>query len=180
MMARDSGRAAGLEATGVTLIGTAMLKQSWAGEVFADYHQFYLWDSGRTNQAPVEYSEEDVSRRIKTGEHVVVIQPERNFAVPVSIEVHDAEPRVVQADWDHIAEASLHVPTGALQVHECTGGVVADFKVPPGWYRVRSLHAKLGSVDGIDGQDHYRVLVWPAPEGPVVVIKQFGGGTSAT
>ena len=156
-----------------------MQTQRWAGDIFADYNQFYLWDSGRTNQAPVDYTDEDVRRRIKTGEHVVVIQPERNFTVPVAIEIHDAEPPVVESEWDHIAEASLHVPTGALQVHECTGGVVTDFKVPPGWYRVRSLHARLATVDGIEGQDHYRVQVWPAPEGPVTVIKQFDGGTAA-
>lgn len=157
-----------------------MLTQRWAGKIFADYNQFYLWDSGRTNQAPVDYTDEDVSRRIKTGDYVVVIQPERNYTVPVVIETHDAEPSITEADWDHIAEASLHLPTGALQVHECTGGVVTDFKVPPGWYRVRSLHAKLGTVDGIDGEDHYRILVWPAPESPVAVIKQFRGGAAAT
>lgn len=157
-----------------------MQTQRWAGDIFADYRQFYLWDSGRTDEAPVDYTDEDVTRRVKTGDHVVVIQPERNYTVPVVIEVHDTEPAVIETEWDHIAEASLHVPTGALQVHECTGGVVTDFEVPPGWYRVRSLHAKLATVDGIDGEDHYRILVWPAPEAPVAVIKQFNGGTDAT
>ena len=82
-----------------------MLTQRWAGEIFADYNQFYLWDSGRTNQAPVDYTDEDVNRRIKTGDHVVVIQPERNFTVPVAIEIHDTEPTFVESEWDHIAEA---------------------------------------------------------------------------
>ena len=156
-----------------------MLTRRWAGEIFADYNQFYLWDSGRTNRAPADYTDEDVSRRIKTGDHVVVIQPERNYTVPVVIETHDSEPSVTEGDWDHIAEASLHLPTGALQVHECTGGIVTDFEVPPGWYRVRSLHANLATVHGIDGEDHYLILVWPAPERPVAVMKQFDGGTAA-
>lgn len=157
-----------------------MHRQRWAGDIFADYNQFYLWDSGLTNQAPTDYTDDELKRRIKTGDHVVVIQPERNYTVPVAIEIHDVDPVVVEADWDHIAEASLHLPTGALQVHECTGGVVTEFVVVPGWYRVRSLHAKLASVDGIDGEDHYRILLWPAPEAAVAVIKQFSGGAAGT
>jgi hypothetical protein len=62
-----------------------------------------------------------------------VIQPERNMTVLVTVEIHDAEPPYDPADWDHIAEASVHLPTGQLQVEECTGGVVAEFAVEPGW-----------------------------------------------
>src|SRR2546426_461989 len=109
-------------------------------EVFADYHQFYLQDRGMKPGAPVDYTDEDVKRRIKTGPHVLVIQPERNMSVAVEVEVHDSEPAYNINDWDHIAEASLHLPTGQLQAHECTGGPVANFRVEPGWYRVRSFH----------------------------------------
>jgi hypothetical protein len=27
-------------------------------KVFADYHQFYLWEKGMTNLAPTDYTEE--------------------------------------------------------------------------------------------------------------------------
>ena len=64
--------------------------------------------------------------RIKTGLHVLVIQPERNMTVSVKVEIHDVEPLCDADRWDHIAEASLHLPTGQLEVHECTGGPVAD------------------------------------------------------
>ena len=114
-----------------------MRLQHKALELFADYHQFYLWDAGMNPSAPEDYIEADLQRRIKTGQHVVVIQPERNMTVPVQIEIHDANPSFVRDEWDHIAEASLHLPTGQLQVHECTGSPVADFTVSPGWYRVR-------------------------------------------
>jgi hypothetical protein len=154
-----------------------MLLQHRAFEVFADYHQFYLWDRGMTDQAPTDYSEEDVRRRIKTGPHVVVIQPERNMTVPVELEVHDADPGFEPADWDHSAEASLHLPTGFLQVHECTGGPVAEFRLEPGWYRVRSLHGGLATLDesGLEGADHYRVVLWPAPPEEVRVLLQWAG-----
>lgn len=149
------------------------MTQRKAFDVFADYHQFYLWDRGKTNQAPEDYTDEDVRRRIKTGPHVVVIQPERNTTVPVIVEVHDADPGFDPAAWDHVAEASLHLPTGRLQVHECTGGPVAEFAVEPGWYRVRSLGGGFATLPGSDGSDHYLAVLWPAPPAGVRVVKQW-------
>jgi hypothetical protein len=141
-------------------------------EVFADYYQFYLWDKGMTNQAPDNYSEEDVSRRIKTGPNAVVVQPEENRTVPVEIEIHDSEPPYDPGAWDHIAEASLDVPTGQLQVHESSGGPVAEFQVEKGWYRVRSFHGGFGTI-GTHGTDYYRVVLWPAPPKEIIVLKQW-------
>ncbi len=125
---------------------------------------------------PEEYSQEDVDKRIKVGPHVVVIQPDGDTAhVPVSIEIHDAEPSPDLQEWDHIAEASLNLPTGQLQVHECTGGPVDDFQVDKGWYRVRSFHGGLDSVhDGkSDAADFYRVALWPSPPDEVRIIKRY-------
>jgi hypothetical protein len=127
-----------------------------------------------TSTAPEDYTDEDVSRRIKTGPYVVVIQPERDMAVPVEIEIYDAEPEYNPDEWEHIAEASLHLPTGHLQVHECTGGPAADFEVTPGWYRVRSMHGGLNTIDEsrLEGDDYYKVALWPAAPTEVTVVKQ--------
>ena len=153
-----------------------MLLQQRAVKIFPDYHQFYLWDKGMNPSGPEEYSQEDVDKRIKVGPHVVVIQPDGDTAhVPVSIEIHDAEPSPDLQEWDHIAEASLNLPTGQLQVHECTGGPVDDFQVDKGWYRVRSFHGGLDSVhDGkSDAADFYRVALWPSPPDEVRIIKRY-------
>jgi hypothetical protein len=152
-----------------------MRQQFQKVEVFADYHQFYLWDPAKTTEAPTDYSDADVKRRIKAGRHVVVIQPERDMSVPVEIEIHDVEPPFEAEEWDHIAEASLHLESGQFQVHQCTLGPVADFAVAPGWYRVRSFHGGLGTVDGLEGDDYYRVVLWPAPPSDISVIKQWAG-----
>ena len=152
-----------------------MLRQHKAFELFADYHQFYLWDAGVNPEAPVDYDNEDVRRRIKTGPNVFVVQPERNVTVSAAVEVHDVEPPHSPEAWDHIAEASLHLPTGRLQVHECTGGAVADLAVDPGWYRVRSFHGGFDTIDesGLEGNDHYLAVLWPAPPGELKVLKQW-------
>ena len=133
-------------------------------EVSADFHQFYLWDRGMTSTSSEEYTDEDVLRRIKTGPNVVVIQPA-------------CRPE----EWDHVVEASLDLPTGQLEVHECTGGAVADFQVRPGWYRVRAMQGGLTLIDGngLDGEDYYKVVLWPAAPGDIVVIKQWSPVTAA-
>ena len=149
--------------------------QRQAFEVFADYHQFYLWDRGMMPEAPTDYSDADVRRRIKVGPHVVVIHPERNMTVPVEVEVHDADPGFDLDAWDHIAEASLHLPTGTLEVHECTGGPIAEFAVAPGWYRVRSLGRGFATIDesSMEGDDYYSVVLWPAQPAELRVVKQW-------
>ena len=70
-----------------------MRSQHKSFHLFADYHQFDLWDGGMDPEAPEDYTDEETRHRMKTGPHVVVIQPERNTTVAVEVEIHDAEPR---------------------------------------------------------------------------------------
>ena len=144
-------------------------------ELFADYHQFYLWDRDMNPVAPVDYNEVDVCNWIKTNPHVLVVLQHRDGTVRVEVEIHDSEPGYSAEEWDHIAEASLHLPTGNLQVHECTGGVVADIVVKPGWYRVRTFHGGFDTIDEseLEGDDETIVVLWPAPSAELRVIKQW-------
>jgi hypothetical protein len=143
-------------------------------EIFADYHQFYLWDHGESPSPAVDYSDKDVARRVKAAPHLVVIQPERNMSVPVEVEVAEEAPEVSLDDWDHVVEASLDLPSGRLEVHECTGGSIDVLAVVPGTYRVRACFGGLDTLsdDGLDGADHYRLTLWPAPFAPLTVLKQ--------
>jgi hypothetical protein len=143
-------------------------------KVFADYFQFYVWDAGADPQPPEEYTDDDIRQMVKTAEHVVVIQPARNTTVPVRVEVHEAEPEVSLHAWDHVAECSVSLPTGWVQVHECTGGSRLDVQVVPGVYRVRALFAGLSSLteDAQDGDDRYCVQLWPGTARPLRVVKQ--------
>ncbi len=147
-------------------------------EIFADYHQFYLWDHGTSPTAPTDYTDEDLQRRIKAAPFLVVIQPERNMDVPVQLDLRDAAPDEPLDAWDHVAEASLELPSGQLEIHECTGGSIDIIPLPPGSYRVRACFGGLGTLseDGLDGEDHYRLTLWPAPLAPVAVLKQYPAG----
>lgn len=143
--------------------------------IFADYHQFYLWDHGTHPAAPTDYTKEDTVRRIKAAPFVIVVQPERNVDVPVEIAIKQKSPELGLDNWDHVAEASLALPSGMLEIHECTGGSIDILTVPAGTYRVRAYYGGLGTLsdDGLDGEDHYRVVLWPAPFADLAVLKQY-------
>jgi hypothetical protein len=144
-------------------------------KVFADYHQFYLWDAGVNPSAPEDYSDEDVRLMVKVAPNVVVVQPVRNMEVPVELRLYEREPPLDESGFDHVVECSVDLPTGRLQLHECTGGPVLDLVVKPGHYQVRALFSGLGSLseDGLDGEDLYALVVWPAPPKPLRVLKQW-------
>ncbi|WP_157598037.1 MULTISPECIES: hypothetical protein [unclassified Rhizobacter] len=137
-------------------------RQTVVFEVFADYNQFYVQDGGIFPDAPTDWTDVDVERRAKAAANVLVICPLRNATVPVTLEVFDSAPTIDLAGYDHVIRCSLDLPTGNLQVHECTGGEVYSRAVPPGTYTVLALFSGLNSLseNGLDGEDSYRLVIW--------------------
>lgn len=144
-------------------------------KVFADYNQFYLWDAGSNPVPPDDYTDEDIQRMVKRAPCVVVVQPVRNMEVPVELELCEHEPQFELSNWDHVVNCALELPTGQLQVHECTGGPVLDLLVPSGTYQLRVLFGGLGTLseNGLDGNDRYRIEAWPGPTRELEIVKQW-------
>ena len=144
--------------------------------VFADYHQFYIWDPVLSGQiAPDDYTDADIANRVKIAEGVVVVQPVRNMTVPVEVSIWPAEPDVHYADWQHCATAPLKVQSGQIQIHECTGSALANITVPSGDYIVRCLFRGLDTLspNGLDGQDFYSIQLWPGHSSALTIIKAW-------
>ena len=134
-----------------------------AVDVFADYFQIYIQDGGIDPSAPEDWTEADIANRSKVAENVVVVCPLRNMTVPVEIELHNSEPVPGEVRPDHIVECSIALPTGHLQMHECTGGPVLNWQIASGTYRVRLSYFGLDTVtaDGLVGKDSYKFELWP-------------------
>jgi hypothetical protein len=147
-------------------------------EIFADYHQFYLMDAEIHPNAPTEYTDKDIQHKIKTEDNIVVIMPERNRSVPAELEILDSAPIDNFEDWQHIAEAGLELSSGKLLIEECCGTSIDKILLPPNTYRVRAYFANLDklSFDGLDGDDHYKIVIWSAPFEDVKVLKQYQAG----
>ena len=143
--------------------------------IFADYRQFYVWDpEGSGRQAPVDWSAQDVANRAKIMPGVVVICPVRDMTVPVEVGIWDSEPQAIFGAWQHVVEAPL-ATGGLIEIHECTGGAHACFRVEQGDYTVRTLYRGLDklSEDGLKGEDFYEIQIWKAPFASLRVIKRW-------
>lgn len=143
--------------------------------IFADYHQFYVWDPVTSGQvAPEDWSDQDVVNRVKVAPGVVVVCPVRQTTVPVEVGIWDSEPQVIFNAWQHVVEAPL-ITTGKIEIHECTGGSHACFTVEPGDYTVRALFRGLDtfSEDGLDGKDFYEIQIWKARCAQFKIIRKW-------
>lgn len=139
--------------------------------LFADYFQFYLQDEGADGDLSAAWTPEAVERLLAVAPGTVGVGTVRNLNVPVAVELHDQEPADDSAKWDHVTECSVEVPSGRLVVAGCTDYFPEARRIE---VRARVSYGSLagGSADGLNGEDHYRVAMWPGPVAPVRVVRQ--------
>lgn len=153
-----------------------MIIQKLEFNLFADYFQFYLQDEDVDGNLADAWTPEAVDRLLALTSGTIGVGTARKMTVPVAIEVTNAEPEADGADWDQVNECSLDVRSGRIVIAGCTDYFpdAARFNVEPGSYRARIYYGKLDSVseDDFSGEDHYKIVLWRSPPGPVRVLKQ--------
>ncbi|HLV99420.1 MAG TPA: hypothetical protein VKT82_12170 [Ktedonobacterales bacterium] len=149
--------------------------------LFADYHQIYLEDSQAHNLiddpnawAAQLLNEDALARHLGIASGVLCLLTARPMTVPVEVEVLRQAPPGDLAGWDHVAEASLAVPSGEVVLHGATDYLpdAPHLAVEPGTYRVRACAGGLDTLspDQLEGEDHYKLTLWPAPEREPVLL----------
>ena len=145
-------------------------------ELFADYFQFYLQDEPVGGNLGNSWDQDAVDRLLALAPGTIGVGTVRNMDVPVIIEVHDAQPSDDFGEWDHVTECSIDVQSGKIVIAGCTDYFpdAARISVHPGCYRARIHYGQLDSLseDGLDGDDHYKIVLWQAPAGNPLVLKQ--------
>jgi hypothetical protein len=135
-------------------------------ELFADYFQFYLQDEEADGDLSDAWTPQATDDLLAVADGVIGVGTVRNMDVPVILEIASSAPDDDSSAWDHIAECSIHVPTGRLVIAGCTDyfADAARIDVEPGWYRARVYYGGLDTLsdDGLDGDDRYRIALWPA------------------
>lgn len=143
--------------------------------IFADYFQFYLQDEAANEDFGDKWTEDAVERLLAPAQFSVGIGTARNMTVPVVLSILPAEPEEDFAEWEMVNECSLTIRSDTLIIAGCTDYVPDAPRVPvaPGSYRVRVSYTGLESLseDGLEGDDFYRVQLWPAPLGEMAVRK---------
>ena len=153
-----------------------MLIQKHHFELLADYHQVYLQDETSSAELADSWTVESLDRMLTAVPGAIGVGTVRNMEVPLDVEVHDVEPTEEIDAWDQVNECSLEVKSGRIVVAGCSDYFpdAARIQVTPGVYRVWVFYGKLGSVsqDGLAGEDHYRVVLFPGTATDVIVHKQ--------
>lgn len=144
------------------------LMRQYKFDLFADYHQFYLQDEGIDDDLPPEnWTDEAIENGAVLTPGTIWVQTARNMNVPVTIEVRDFMPDESLSDWDKVFECSINFSSGKIVVAGCTEYLpdAARIEVVPGPYRARICHGGLVTLqeDGLEGDDHYKVILWPVP-----------------
>jgi hypothetical protein len=150
--------------------------QQYKFDLFADYHQFYLQDEGTDDDLPPEaWTDEAIQNGAVLTSGTIWVQTARNMRVPVIVEVHAAAPENNFDGWDKVFECSLDVPSGKVVVAGCTDSLsdAARIEVVLGPYKARIYYGDLATLseDGLDGDDHYKVVLWPAPLAEAIRLK---------
>jgi hypothetical protein len=148
------------------------------GELFADYHQFYLADAVSEPDLPTQWSDEALRRRVLASDGVLVVSTARNVSVPVRVELHDTRPTIDLSLTDHAVETTLRT-SGEIVIAGLTDYLpdAAWAKVPAGELRALAISTGIGTLskNGLKGDDRYVIHLWLAGGADVVVHRQWDG-----
>jgi hypothetical protein len=151
--------------------------------VYADYHQFYVEDAeGDVAQsaAPEFWSQEAFNRGLAVARDMIAVGTARYGVVQVEFGIVGSEPGAELDAWDQVNECSIELHSGTVLVRGCTQDAdsAERFQVSPGTYQVRVFYENLDTddTDAEDGDDRYRVVLWPGEVIAPRVLKMYEGG----
>ena len=153
-----------------------MKDQQHSLDLFADYFQFYVCDGDFQTDTGTLWDDATTDRMLAVGPDLIAIGTARNMDVPLTLEVSDSEPVSDISEWDQVIECALALPSGTVIAFGCTE--VPDdaerFQVDPGSYLARVSYGNLADLsdDGLEGNDRYRVQLWPGKADGVIVVKR--------
>ncbi|WP_192909519.1 hypothetical protein [Gandjariella thermophila] len=147
--------------------------------VFADYNVFFLLAADAAPPGPkTGWVDEVITHMIAARPGVVCIGTARRMDVPVTIGIQDRPPTEDFERWDQVTEASI-TTRGGLRIvgGSDTPAGAPELAVPAGRYRVRVHTGGFDTLspDGLDGEDRYHLVLWPAVHEPPRVIKRYPG-----
>jgi len=150
---------------------------SYSYSLFADYYQFYLQDEPVKGDLSDAWTNDAVSNLLAVAPGTIGVGTVRNMDVPVEVKIVESEPMETFDEWDQVNECDIEIQSGTIVIAGCTDYFpdAARIQVEPGSYRARLYYGQLNSLseDGLDGDDHYRVVLWKRePKGMEVMKKR--------
>lgn len=155
-------------------------KETYPLDFYTSHQQFYLVDSSYlpTDDGNEAWTDSAFHQRLIPEKGRLSVITECYGPVKGVLEICDRD--FAEDDfsaYDHVVEGKIALSTGVLQVQDCpTSQVETEVKLKPGLYHVRVYSRDLSTVFGDEGDDFYRIVVWPVTEDTdmtVRVLKQY-------
>jgi hypothetical protein len=163
---------------------TLMTMRRFEYSLVADYFQFYLQDESVEGDLSDSWTKDAVDRLLAVAPGTIGVGTVRNMTVPVVVEIANGEPDEDFGAWDQVNECTIEVTSGRIVIAGCTDYFpdAARINLPSGSYRARVYYGELNSLspDGLEGEDHYKVVLWSAGPSPLRVLKQDIGPARST
>jgi hypothetical protein len=143
--------------------------------LLADYHQIHLSDVDHTTDFGLLWNDRSALDMLAVGADAIAIGTMRNMDTTLVIELHPFAPDPDFYRWDRVVECSISVPSRGMRVMGCTDYApdAPVFDIP--WERIvlRVSYGDLDRIseDGLDGDDRYRVQIWPGEMTVITFLK---------
>jgi hypothetical protein len=146
--------------------------------IFTQYGQFYIADSSAEGDTgnPNFWDDEALNARLAIADGIVGVSIENDEAIAnIELELLNSgikEDRLTQ--FDHVAECSLLIKSGKLQILDCPNWQVElELDVEPNWYKVRVGCSNLDKARQENPADKYYIKIWKENQSERKVIKRW-------
>ncbi len=144
---------------------------------FTEYYQFYILDKNSKceTDSPNFWNEQAGIDKIAVEEGLLGITVGKYAEIDVEVNLLESQKNERNFDeFEHIVEASIDVPSGVLQIKDCTGfDTILELKLAPRTYAVRCYSAKLSSIESDIGEDYYVIEIWASEKFERRILKKF-------
>jgi hypothetical protein len=146
-------------------------------DFYTSHHQFYLADKlspARTDSEDF-WNVEASQDRLAVEKGILGIGTECYGPVKGELNILFEEPETENFDmYDHVVEGSVEVFSGILNIIPCPDNEPClEMNVAPATYRVRIYSSNLGTVEIDEGDDYYKIEIWPQSYSDRKVLKRW-------
>ncbi len=139
------------------------------------HNQFYLTSDDMENLTSDAISHQAFDDRLGMVPNTTVVYTECYGPVKGELTIIESPPVSSNfSSYDHVVEGALSIGSGILKVVDCPFNTTElELKVNPGNYRVRVYSSNLASVVGDEGNDYYKIEMWPSDDMERRVLKRY-------
>lgn len=137
-------------------------------EIFADYNQIYLHDELSGADFSSSWNDKTYKNMAAVIDGAIGLVAARNMDVPVEILICESEQPLDLDTWEHVVSCGIALYSGTLVVRGPSDYLpeAKKISVKPGYYVANLLYKGLNTLseDGLDGDDYYKIVLWPSVE----------------